>query len=1669
MSAANPSLGAKPKAGTPYHAFLSHNGADKPLVEQVAEQLEKQGIACWLDKWNLVPGEPWQPALEHALGQCATCVVFFGPHGLGPWHNEEMRLALQRRVNSPDQKLRVLPVILPGGERAKESELPGFLQGTTWVEFRRSLDDEEAFHRLACGIKGIAPGRRRGVTLLEGECPYLGLKTFQPEHAGLFFGRVAKIQELLYRLGHGFGTPKEERFLMLIGASGSGKSSLALAGLIPALRRGELSESAQWPLVCCRPDARPWESLQIALAHDPQIAAHLAALPFLITRPEDESRRLHLTAQLALHGRPQTDRLVVFIDQFEEVFTLCHDETARRQLIDNVLYATSVSAGRTIVVLTMRADFYGQCARYAGLRAALSDHPLLIGPLREEELREAIEAPAQLAGGELEPGLLELLLADMKGQAGALPFLEHALFKLWEQREGRRLTAKAYLDMGRLGGALDAHAEEFFTKTLTSQEQLLCRQLLVDLVHPGEGAADTKKRVSVDDVAISEAARAVLQKLADARLVTTDREARPEAAQAELAHEALIGGWRRLGQWINENREKSRLKERLLDGAGEWQRNGRREDFLYRGAQLALAEERFASSGESLPKLGRTFLEASIVKRNREREEKKRRLALILAAVALAVIVLALFSTFAWWQWQEAERNRAFAEDKAKQEEIARNDAERQLYLNNVSEASRELAANNITHVEQLLNEAPRDQRQWEWFYLKNLLTRSGLLTFTDSPELVQGLAFSPDHKTLLIARASGLTLLETVKGKPIQTFDASKGHTGKITAATFTGDGKQVISGDSDGTLAFWDTAKAGVARTIRAHAGAITCIALSSDGARIATAGKDQRVKIWDLTSGRELLTLSGHTAAVSCVAFSPDNASLASGSKMPDSTVKVWSLTTGAETLTLMGHKPVDVTCIAFSPDGQKLVSAGGVGSEIRVWDTKTGQMVDEVTGHSAAVVAVAFSPSGEYLFSASNDQTVRAWAWSAKPGRKASTFRGHTTGITSMALSADGAYLATASLDGIVKIWDATHAPEAITIGPGEGLKYTAMAFSPDGERIVAAVGPNNTLRSINAITGREEGAWPAGPDKVVSVAFSPDGKRTASLSGNGTVKLWEAGFAREVASFSAGDASTSIAFSRDGATVVCAGGGGAVRVFDVASGKERLQFRSSHVSLPGIRPDFNRIGAVGLSADGARFASAGSVDSQIKVWDTQKGELIRVFGGPVGSLANSAAFSRDGRFLAVSTSTGPEGPSVVSLWDIEKNKQLSTFPAPSCLTHLAYTPDGKRLASVAIDESIRVWDVDSGRELRRDRAGVFPAGLAFSPSGQRLALAEPEGLQIWDAPRTQEVLLFRERDVVTGVAFDAGSTRDAPGARLVFTGLADTARMYNVRSGREVRHFGGLGTLSTASHAVAYCCAFSPDDTRIAVGGGNATNLGTVALWDAEAGRKLDLVGHTNVVVTVAFSPNGQRLGSASHDHTARIWNVVTGEQLLSFSGHRDRVNGIAFHPDGKRVATGSHDKTVKIWDLMTGRELLTLSGHAYSVTSVAFSPDGKRLASASIPKDDAAGEVKIWDPATGKQLLALAGFEGGCYSVAFSPDGRMLAAAGEDRSVHIWDPENGRQLLVLRGHDGAIMRVAFSADSRLIASASQDWTVRVWDVSNLPNASEAAASGSAASLDLKGR
>jgi energy-coupling factor transporter ATP-binding protein EcfA2 len=506
---------------TEYDVFLSHNSADKPAVEELARRLVKAGIRPWLDTWNLIPGEPWQEAIEEALERCATCAVFVGPSGTGPWQNEEMRAAIDRRVRESEGRFRVIPVVLPGAERGERSRLPTFLVATTWVEFRRSLDDEDAFHRLLSGIRGVEPGPSPGQAIYEGECPYRGLQFFNVEHAPFFFGREVLTGWLLDALRG------DNRFLAIIGPSGSGKSSLARAGLVAALKRGEIEGSDQWPVIICRPGPDPLESLAVALSQDTSEALAL------MTKLADNERALHITARVALRDAPPERRLVVLVDQVEEVFTLCHDEGLRQALIDNLLYASNVAEGQTMVLLAMRADFYGKCAAYPTLAAALADHQLLVGPMTEDELRRAIERPAQLAGCEFEPGLVDTLLRDVLDQPGGLPLLQHALLELWDQRQGRRLTRAAYQSIGGVAGALEQRAEAVYGQ-LSAPEQEICRRIFLRVTQPGEGTEDTKRRVSLQELlpaeGQAEAVEAVVRTLAGpaARLVTTEGGRRSE-------------------------------------------------------------------------------------------------------------------------------------------------------------------------------------------------------------------------------------------------------------------------------------------------------------------------------------------------------------------------------------------------------------------------------------------------------------------------------------------------------------------------------------------------------------------------------------------------------------------------------------------------------------------------------------------------------------------------------------------------------------------------------------------------------------------------------------------------------------------------------------------------------------------------------------------------------------------------------------------------------------------------------------------------------------------------------------------------------------------------------------------------------------------------------------
>jgi hypothetical protein len=380
----------------PFHVFLSHSNADKPAVEELARRLAKEGIQAWLDKWNLIPGDLWQPALEKALADAETCAVFVGPSGFGPWQNEEMRAAIDRRVSDSKRRFRVIPVLLPGAERAERSSLPTFLVATTWVEFRDSLDDQHAFHRLVCGIQGIEPGAGLGQAIYEGQCPYRGLRVFDVDDTAFFFGREA-LQWLLNELRPATEGQQVNRFLAIVGSSGSGKSSVARAGLVAALKRDAIPSSSRWPVAICRPGPDPIESLAVALSRAVNIGQGASALTDLIAEFQKSEKTLHLIARQSLPDNASDVHLVVFVDQFEEVFTLCDKNELRQALVTNLLYAAKVAQGQTLVILTMRADFYGKCAANVELAAAMSDHNFLVGPMTDDELRRAIERPTQLA------------------------------------------------------------------------------------------------------------------------------------------------------------------------------------------------------------------------------------------------------------------------------------------------------------------------------------------------------------------------------------------------------------------------------------------------------------------------------------------------------------------------------------------------------------------------------------------------------------------------------------------------------------------------------------------------------------------------------------------------------------------------------------------------------------------------------------------------------------------------------------------------------------------------------------------------------------------------------------------------------------------------------------------------------------------------------------------------------------------------------------------------------------------------------------------------------------------------------------------------------------------------------------------------------------------------
>ncbi|GGV19325.1 WD40 repeat domain-containing protein [Streptomyces spectabilis] len=1130
--------------------------------------------------------------------------------------------------------------------------------------------------------------------------PYRGLARFDTGDQERFFGRDRLTAELV-------SLAREHRVTTVFGPSGSGKSSLLRAGLIPCLRQPASGAPRPAAIRVLTPGPRP-------------VRTH---------------ERLFAPA-------PGDGDTWLVVDQFEEVFTLCHDAGERQEFIDRLVSARTPVL-RLRVVLGVRADFYGRCLQHRGLADAIREANLPVVPMSPAELREAIVRPAAAHGLIVERALTARLIEETLDEPGCLPLTSHALLETWRRRQGRTLTMAAYEASGRVTGALARTAEDLYTQ-LPEDQRESARRILLRLITPGDGVPDTRRPVrraeldggdgrdgrdsgdGTDTVGAATPAARVLDRLARARLVTLDHDT------AELTHEAVITGWPRLRAWIDEDRERLRCHRRLTEAAEAWRELGRDAGALYRGTRLATADEHFpkARTHPELTPLERDFLAASTAARDQEQRAAARvtrRLRRFTAALS-ALLALVLAATLIAWQQSrdsDRERDRARAAQRVAQsrqlaaQSAALLDSDPDLAALLAVRAHRTAPTPEAAGSLYAAAELPLRRRftAAEGPVLSVAVSPSGRTLATSgydgvvrlwdattgrlradlSSETgdVHSVAFSPDGRTLAASGDTRVRLWNVTTGTVRRAFPR---HTDAVFTLAFSPDGRTLASGSDDGTVRLSDTATGRTRATLTGHEGEVSKVAFGRGGRTLATSGADRTVRLWDTATGEPRGTLRGHRGEVSAVAFSPDGRTLASTGY--DRTVRLWDAARRRTRAVLRGHTG-EVSTVAFSPDGRTLAT-GGADRTVRLWNPADGRTRTVLTGHTAPVSGVAFGPDGHTLATSGYDRTVRRW--DTAPQTPRTTLTGQGAPVSLAAYSPDGRILVTGGTDGSVRLWNAATGRTRATLTDRTG-PVLAVSFSRD-EHTLTTVNDTQRVRRWDVATGRPRSTSVDSAEAVVAAAISPDGRTLAVVTGQRTVRLWGVAAGRARTELDHPGAVLALTFSRDGRTLATGSADGSVRLWDVGSGTPRA-------TLTGPA---DAVGAVAVSPDG-RTVAAGSDDGTVRLWDTATGRTRATLTDRTGQVL-AVAFSPEGRTLA-----GGGADGTVRLWDTATGHLRARLSGHTeSVRAVAFSPDGRTLATGGEDARARLWRTDLptpagavrrichavGRDLtRQERASYLP--------------------------------------------------------------------------------------------------------------------------------------------------------------------------------------------------------------------------------------------------------------------------------------------------------------------------------------------------------------------------
>jgi WD40 repeat protein len=1049
--------------------------------------------------------------------------------------------------------------------------------------------------------------------------PYVGLTAFQPEDAERFFGRDRLVDQLVDQV-------ERKRVVVVVGASGAGKSSLLRAGLMPRL--GERA-------VLFTPGARPLEECERAVGED----------------------------------------AVLVVDQFEEIFTLCDDREVRRRFVERV------TAHR--VVLGVRADFYGHCTDFPVLVEAMGGAQVTVGPMSTDELRAAIIQPARRTGHAVETALVAELVANCAEQAGALPLLSHALLETWHRRKGNTLTLQGFRAAGGFEGALSRTAETVFAE-FTARQQELVRSLFIRLTAVGDGTEDTKRRISRDELDDDQDTALVLEALTTHRLVTVGHD------RVEITHEALIRCWPRLREWLAADRDGLRAHRDLAESAAVWESLDRDPGALVRGARLAAFRPWLARPPQPLTAREREFLTASLTAESAELAESRRsrrRLRVCVGLLTALLVATTAVSVAALQAGSEAtrQRNNALSQKVAQDVQRLRGadpalaaqlalaahrlsptaEARSQLlssftpfyatrltghddHVNAVAHAParRLLASSSRDRTVRLVDVAdPRHPREvltltahtdnvphlafnsdggllatagWDRTARLWDTTTGAVLATLPHPDVVNAVAFSRDDKILATAGSDRIVRLWDLTDPRTPRQTAAFPHSDGVVSLAFSPAADQLVTGSWDGTVRLWSLT--GDSRPLPGHTGVVNAVAFSPDGRHVATAGHDRVVRVWPI-SGGEPRVLSGHTDVVRGLAFSTDGLLASTG---VDRTVRVWNLAQPADPVVLTGHTD-SVVGAAFA--GTALATASD-DHTVRLWDLPGGLL----QAHDDSVYAVA--TSGELIATGSYDRTVRLW----RHGRLIAVLTGPGDAVNSVAFSPDGKVLLAASADHRVHRWSIADPARPAALPPlaGHSDAVNALAISPDGH-VIATGGTDRAIILWDAATGASLGSLSGHADSVQALAFSPDGRRLASGSGDFGVRIWDIA-SRQVVQHLTGHthAVKSVAFSPDGKHLATGSTDFAVRVWDVATGTRTAEL-TGHTDT---------VHAVAFAPDGRTLASA-SADHHVRLWQLSGHTPLATLSGHTERVY-ALAFSPDGHTLL---SAG--GDRTVRLWEADE--------------------------------------------------------------------------------------------------------------------------------------------------------------------------------------------------------------------------------------------------------------------------------------------------------------------------------------------------------------------------------------------------------------------------------